>query len=64
MISSRSYEKCIEFISYVSYFSFPQSERVAASKILEGPPQEMFTGDKKEFIENIRQVCVAMLIVD
>ena len=33
-----------------------QSERVSASKELKGPSKTKYSGDKKEFIEHIRQV--------
>jgi 6-phosphogluconate dehydrogenase len=32
-----------------------KDERVNASKVLSGPPAAKFTGDKKEFIENVRR---------
>ena len=34
-----------------------KDERVTASKSLKGPDDAKFTGDKKAFIEQIRQVC-------
>jgi 6-phosphogluconate dehydrogenase len=35
-----------------------KDERVEASKHLKGPSILQYTGDKKECIENIRQVCL------
>ena len=43
--------------------SAQKEERVVASKILNGPHKEKFTGDKKEFIEDIRQALFASKIV-
>jgi len=43
--------------------SAQKEERVIASKILTGPHKEKFTGDKKAFIENIRQALFASKIV-
>ncbi|UUV99085.1 NADP-dependent phosphogluconate dehydrogenase [Vagococcus luciliae] len=40
---------------FARYISALKSERVAASKIIPAPPVKEFTGDKKEFIEKIRQ---------
>jgi len=40
-----------------------KEERVIASKILKGPHKEKFTGDKKAFIEDIRQALFASKIV-
>lgn len=42
--------------------SFQKEERVKASKILTGP-EIRFTGDKKEFIENIRQALYASKVI-
>lgn len=33
-----------------------KDERIEASRILKGPTNVQFTGDKKEFISNIKQV--------
>lgn len=35
-----------------------QQERVQASKRFTGPPKTKYEGDKKQFIQDIRQVCV------
>ena len=43
--------------------SAQKEERVIASKILNGPHKEKFTGDKKVFIEDIRQALFASKIV-
>ena len=43
--------------------SAQKEERVIASKILNGPQKEKFTGDKKAFIEDIRQALFASKIV-
>ena len=43
--------------------SAQKEERVIASKILNGPHKEKFTGDKKAFIEDIRQALFASKIV-
>ncbi|RKO85444.1 6-phosphogluconate dehydrogenase, partial [Blyttiomyces helicus] len=40
-----------------------KEERVEASKILKGPEGVSFTGDKKEFIEDIRQAVYAAKII-
>lgn len=40
-----------------------KDERVEASKVLEGPSTTKYTGDKKAFIENIRQALYASKIV-
>lgn len=40
-----------------------QSERVSASKELKGPSKTKYSGDKKEFIEHIRQALYASKIV-
>jgi 6-phosphogluconate dehydrogenase len=42
--------------------SFQKEERVEASKILSGP-EIQFSGDKKEFIENIRQALYASKVI-
>lgn len=34
-----------------------KDDRVAASKVLQGPQNTKFSGDKEKFIEDIRQVC-------
>jgi len=39
-----------------------KDERVQASKHLKGPATLRYTGDKKECIENIRQVCTDQYI--
>jgi len=43
--------------------SAQKEERVIASKLLNGPQKEKFTGDKKAFIEDIRQALFASKIV-
>ena len=43
--------------------SAQKEERVIASKILTGPHKEKFTGDKKAFIEDIRQALFASKII-
>ena len=43
--------------------SAQKEERVTASKILNGPHKKKFTGDKKAFIENIRQALFASKII-
>ena len=43
--------------------SAQKEERVIASKILNGPHKKKFTGDKKAFIEDIRQALFASKIV-
>lgn len=40
-----------------------KNERVAASKILKGPSNAVFTGDKKAFIESIRNAVYAAKII-
>lgn len=40
-----------------------QSERVSASKELKGPSKTKYSGDKKEFVEHIRQALYASKIV-
>ncbi|MGX6970166.1 NADP-dependent phosphogluconate dehydrogenase [Vagococcus bubulae] len=40
---------------FARYISALKSERVAASEIIPAPPVKEFTGDKKEFVEKIRQ---------
>ena len=37
-----------------------KDERVAASKVLNGPPSSTYNGDKKEFVECIRQVSLVL----
>lgn len=36
-------------------------ERSKASKVLKGPQNAQYTGDKKQFLENIRQVKAAQI---
>jgi 6-phosphogluconate dehydrogenase len=45
------------------FLSAMKDERVAASKILNGPAVEAFSGDKKAFIENVRKALFASKIV-
>ncbi|MNN52290.1 6-phosphogluconate dehydrogenase, NADP(+)-dependent, decarboxylating [compost metagenome] len=45
------------------FLSAMKEERVAASKILSGPAKKEFSGDKKEFIENVRKALFASKIV-
>ncbi|MCW3790722.1 NADP-dependent phosphogluconate dehydrogenase [Paenibacillus sp. LS1] len=45
------------------FLSAMKDERVAASKILNGPATEPFSGDKKAFIENVRKALFASKIV-
>ncbi|MBT2284008.1 NADP-dependent phosphogluconate dehydrogenase [Paenibacillus polymyxa] len=45
------------------FLSAMKDERVAASKILNGPAIEAFSGDKKAFIENVRKALFASKIV-
>lgn len=40
---------------FARYLSSLKSQRVAASKVLKGPAAKKYTGDKAEFIENVRQ---------
>ena len=40
-----------------------KDERVAASKILTGPEGRRFEGDRKQFIEDIRQALYASKII-
>jgi 6-phosphogluconate dehydrogenase len=40
-----------------------KDERVAASKLLPAPTGVSFTGDRKAFIEDIRQACYAAKII-
>ena len=47
---------------YSRFLSALKEERVAASKVLEGP-KPSFTGDKKAFIEDVRQALYASKIV-
>ncbi|WP_240321283.1 NADP-dependent phosphogluconate dehydrogenase, partial [Paenibacillus sp. O199] len=45
------------------FLSAMKDERVAASKILNGPATEAFSGDRKAFIENVRKALFASKIV-
>jgi 6-phosphogluconate dehydrogenase len=45
------------------FLSAMKDERVAASKIQNGPATEAFSGDKKAFIENVRKALFASKIV-
>ncbi|MGM1049972.1 6-phosphogluconate dehydrogenase [Paenibacillus uliginis N3/975] len=45
------------------FLSAMKEERVEASKILNGPKTESFSGDKAEFIENVRKALFASKIV-
>jgi len=45
------------------FLSAMKDERVAASKILNGPATDAFSGDKKAFIENVRKALFASKIV-
>lgn len=45
------------------FLSAMKEERAAASKVLSGPAVESFSGDKKEFIENVRKALFASKIV-
>ncbi|MFS0868322.1 NADP-dependent phosphogluconate dehydrogenase [Paenibacillus xylanilyticus] len=45
------------------FLSAMKEERVAASKILNGPAVEAFSGDKKAFIESVRKALFASKIV-
>ena len=45
------------------FLSAMKEERVAASKILNGPKAVAFDGDKAEFIENVRKALFASKIV-
>ncbi|ASR46876.1 phosphogluconate dehydrogenase (NADP(+)-dependent, decarboxylating) [Paenibacillus kribbensis] len=45
------------------FLSAMKDERIAASKVLSGPTVESFSGDKKEFIENVRKALFASKIV-
>ncbi|MGF6353849.1 6-phosphogluconate dehydrogenase [Paenibacillus sp. 4624] len=45
------------------FLSAMKDERIAASKILNGPKVEAFSGDKKAFIENVRKALFASKIV-
>ncbi|MDP4096865.1 NADP-dependent phosphogluconate dehydrogenase [Paenibacillus sp. P96] len=45
------------------FLSAMKEERVAASKVLTGPQEMAFDGDKKEFIENVRKALFASKIV-
>ena len=42
---------------------FLKDERVAAGKILKGPEGVTFSGDKKAFVEDIKQVIYASKII-
>ena len=44
---------------YARCLSAQKEERVRASKVLSGPKEEKFTGDKKQFIEDVRQALYA-----
>ncbi|CAJ1314343.1 NADP-dependent phosphogluconate dehydrogenase [Paenibacillus nuruki] len=48
---------------FARFLSAMKEERVAASKILNGPKTEAFTGDKAEFIEAVRRALFASKIV-
>lgn len=45
------------------FLSAMKEERIAASKVLSGPKTEPFSGDKQEFIENVRKALFASKIV-
>ncbi|WP_145331945.1 NADP-dependent phosphogluconate dehydrogenase [Paenibacillus xylanexedens] len=45
------------------FLSAMKDERIAASKILNGPEAEAFSGDKKAFIESVRKALFASKIV-
>lgn len=45
------------------FLSAMKEERIAASKVLSGPRTESFSGDKQEFIENVRKALFASKIV-
>ncbi|WP_342551970.1 NADP-dependent phosphogluconate dehydrogenase [Paenibacillus sp. FSL R7-0652] len=45
------------------FLSAMKDERIAASKILNGPKAETFSGDKKAFIESVRKALFASKIV-
>ena len=45
------------------FLSAMKDERIAASKILNGPKAEAFSGDKKAFIESVRKALFASKIV-
>ncbi|MFD3269028.1 NADP-dependent phosphogluconate dehydrogenase [Paenibacillus dendritiformis] len=45
------------------FLSALKEERVAASKVLQGPASKPFTGDKAEFIENVRKALYTSKIV-
>ena len=38
-----------------------KSDRVIASKMLQGPSEPAFKGDKKQFIEDVRQVITRLI---
>ncbi|ODP26932.1 NADP-dependent phosphogluconate dehydrogenase [Paenibacillus sp. PK4536] len=48
---------------FARFLSAMKEERVAASKILNGPKTDAFTGDKAEFIEAVRRALFASKIV-
>ena len=50
------------FVYILFIFSF-QSERMRASEVLKGPEVTKYSGDKKEFIEDIRKALYASKIV-
>ena len=59
------FEKYINISVFVYIlFIFPfQSERMRASEVLKGPEVTKYSGDKKEFIEDIRKALYASKIV-
>lgn len=48
---------------FARFLSAMKDERVAASKVLSGPKTEAFSGDRAEFIENVRKALFASKIV-
>ena len=54
LISEAVYARCL---------SAQKEERVAASKILEGPRPEIFKGDKKAFLDDLRDALFAAKVV-
>ena len=54
LISESVYARCLSAL---------KDERVAASKILEGPEPERFTGDRKAFLEDLRKALFASKVV-
>lgn len=48
---------------FARFLSAMKEERVAASKVLSGPQTESFSGDRAEFIENVRKALFASKIV-